>query len=1055
MVARQSSIRSGLLPTPSGATGLTGAIELTGGWEFTASPPAGFWANTSQSGEWHPIVVPGEPAMQGFDVQFDSEVAYRRDLGDVRGYDGGPVVVRFDGVYNAARVWVNGSFVGEHIGGFTRFEFDIADFLAKEGPNWLVVGVTDRSDSVSTAAHYAFHPIGGILRPVSLVVLPPVHLRRLHIATPIDDAASGAVRLALDTEVAAADGVVVHLALRDHEGGAVAGWADQTLTVGPGPSHWEFALRDVELWSDERPTLYLLTATVLGAQTLEYVERVGFRSVRVEGNRLLVNDAEVVLRGINRHDLDPLLGRSTDGSLERRDLELFRDANINFVRTSHYPPHPALLEAADELGIFVEVENGVCWAGQFGWPATQDEPRFGAEYLGPFAEMIDLHRNHPSVIIWSIGNESTWGANFAASFDLACELDPTRPVIMSFAGGPEHIVSSHYPTYGADLGSPGKPILQDEVVHLPVYQSGALRRDPGVHVDWAATIDDFMSQLRATEGAAGLALWSGVDEQFHLPGGTRGFGPWGIVDIWRRRKPEWWGVRAAFCPVRLVLEGASEDGGTVSIPVRNTLSFFSLAEYRFDWQWADGGSGTVTALDVAPGEGGVLTIPAGSGDLALRVVAPDGREIDSVTMFAPAGRNDEVENHAGTVSASIREGQVVVESDDGSTVMRVDSTTGLLIDAMVDGILVLGGPIEARLDDRFAGSWETTDFSWLASEDRVEFVTTGRFGAMTVTLELTARADAIDVGFTIEGPADALSGRADEVGVVLHLSPEVTRSRWEARSWPAVSASEYLGRPAGTAVARATVDPRELGEGAALWRDVESGAIDSSSLDRWSRDFRAGRSDIQAQSVTDDSGAGVEILARTRLHTRLSPQREVIEPTGQSVRLSGDWQLREATGGLNQGGGGVVDLRTEEPGASVTVAFQGASIDALGALGPDLGIVSVELDGVMVAPAVDLFSPVDCPGHTFFSAGELSEGDHELCVTLTGQRHPWSLGTAARVHSFEVFAGQPAVDLNVLSAKRYPFSGSFDWMDPQSVTLPPRINERGGFEIQLIGPRRN
>ncbi|CAN5268745.1 hypothetical protein BH11ACT5_BH11ACT5_25300 [soil metagenome] len=1044
MAVRHSPIRVSLLPTPdAGAPGPARVIRLDEGWQLNLAPGTAPGDARSDAGTWHPVAVPGEPAMQGFDVAFDSEFAYRIELACPAREPGDRVVLRFDGVYSAARVWVNGHLVGEHLGGFTRFEFDIADRL-QPGANRLVVGVTDRSDSVSTASHYAFHPIGGILRPVSLLVLPPDHLERLHISTPVDDAARGRARLQVDFDAACGGGELA-LELRDPSGGPVEGWEDHVVPIlGAGSYSLEIALRDLLLWTDESPQLYVLTAVIRGQREVHYTRRIGFRSVRVEGNRLLLNDQPVLLRGINRHDLHPLLGRASDGSLERRDLELFRDANINFVRTSHYPPTTELLDAADELGILIEVENGVCWAGQFGWPATQDEPRFAAEYLGPLAEMVEQHRDHASVVIWSIGNESTWGENFRLSFDQVATADPSRPIIMSFEGGPEHILSSHYPAYGGDLGSDAKPVLHDEIVHLPVYQSAVLRRDPGVHVDWASTLDDFMVRLRASEGGAGLAVWSGVDEQFALPGGTRGFGPWGIIDSWRRRKPEWWGMRAAYSPVRLAVDRAARHGDLLHVPVTNHLRTKSLAAHSVEWRDRQtGAGGVVTGLDIAPGREGAVVVPVGTGDLDLRVLAPDGRVVDERAVVGP--KRAEPVPAAAALTATERDGALVIANHDHSFAVTLDVTTGRLIDCSAFGRTVLSGPIDAHVDERVLGEWRSTSFAWHAADDRVTVKSAGRAGEFELRLGLVIRERGIRVDFELDGPG----GRVEEAGISVPLTAEASWTEWESAPALAISDSAYLGRHRGAASRDAVRDPRALGENSALWTAVDSGAIDESSIDRWSRDFRAGRSGIRRQSVTDADGAGVTIVARSPLATRLAPRRAVLEPGGPSVRFTGDWQLREVEGGLNQGGNGVFDFRADQPGSSMTVRFRGASIDCLGALGPDLGIVSVSVDGVVVNPAVDLFSPVDCAGHTFFSTTGLTDSEHELCVTLTGSHHPWSRGAAARVRAFEVFASAPETVLTVLASRRYPYSGSFDWIDPAEVASGDRIHAEGQFDLRF------
>ncbi|WP_369800087.1 glycoside hydrolase family 2 protein [Agromyces sp. Leaf222] len=998
--------------------------------------------------------------MQGFDVRHDVELGYRVRL-DLRPTAHHRIVLRFDGVYGFARVWVNGVLAGTHLGGFTRFEFDVTDLVRTDSPNLIAVGVTDQSESVSTASNYAFHPVGGILRPVSVVVLPRTHLAMLHVQTPIEDAGAGNARLELDLQIVGSGAEDGHLAerlqlrlrLTDPDGDEVYLGDAATVTPAPdGSARVVAAVPGARLWSDESPALYELELVVGSAR---YRQRIGFRDVRVDGHRLVVNDVPVMLRGINRHDIHPRLGRASDGTLEREDLERFRAANINFVRTSHYPPHPALLDAADELGIYVEVENGVCWAGQFGWPATQDDERFAPEYLGPLAEMIERDRNHPSVLIWSIGNESTWGENFRRSFELAVESDPSRPVIMSFAGGPEHVISSHYPAYGEDLGSTGRPVLHDEVVHLPVYQSGDLRRDPGIHADWAASLNDFMVRLYAADGGLGIAIWSGIDEQFALPGGTVGFGPWGILDIWRRRKPEWWAVRSAFSPVQFAFGSIREDGSDLEIPVVNHHSRTGLADFDLVWRRADGSEVRMPLPNVAPASAGAVRLRGaldGIGPLTLRVEGASGRIIDERTL--------ELDDRDAGIDALPATGPAPSWSRDDARItitgrgfsIDIDARTGHLLSAVTGGRVVLSSGWEPWADGLQLEAWCADRVEASTEADDVVIRVDGTAGALAVTT--TTRIDSagiISVDYRLDAAPGALIGRSSELGLAMGLGPEPISTKWIASAPLGIAGDGFLGRSRGSAHREVSADRRAIGEEAPGWNAVASGAIDVSVPDSWSRDFRAGRSTVWNQTVTDASGAGIEYLGDGSQHTRLFPARRVIRPDNPDVSLSGAWEYREVAGGLNQGTVGLVDHRTDDAGATATVRFSGSAIDCLGALGPDLGVVDIELDGVEVASGVDLFSPVDCSGHTLFSAQDLNDGDHELTISVTGRSHRWSAGSAMRLQAFEVFAPRPDVQLAVLAERIYPVSGSFDWVDPAvSKTGADGVHASGSFRIRLL-----
>ena len=155
--------------------------------------------------------------------------------------------------------------------------------------------------------------------------------------------------------------------------------------------------------------------------------------------------------------------------------------------------------------------------------------------------------------------------------------DATRPVIMSYSDGAvgTDIKSVHYPPVGAELSSPDVPVLYDEAAHIACYRQGDLRRDPSVQVDWGSTLYGLVEAVERSPGALGLAIWAGVDEIFLLPGGVLGYGPWGVVDIWRRKKPEWWSVKRAYAPVRA--RRAEHPGGAAG-----RLAFTTSSELACD-----------------------------------------------------------------------------------------------------------------------------------------------------------------------------------------------------------------------------------------------------------------------------------------------------------------------------------------------------------------------------------------------------------------------------------------------------------------------------------------
>ena len=176
-----------LVPLPKEVAGVPQPIvDLAGTWKLTTTPPAEFWAKGVDPRGWTDITVPGEITAQGIEFARDNECAYKRAVQIPAEATGKTVLLRFDGVYSYARVWVNGKFVREHHGGFTSWDCDITEHVTPGQTAWITVGVTDRADEISYASNYAKHYIGGILRGVKLVILPAVHVSRLHVETDFD-----------------------------------------------------------------------------------------------------------------------------------------------------------------------------------------------------------------------------------------------------------------------------------------------------------------------------------------------------------------------------------------------------------------------------------------------------------------------------------------------------------------------------------------------------------------------------------------------------------------------------------------------------------------------------------------------------------------------------------------------------------------------------------------------------------------------------------------------------------------------------------------------------
>ena len=318
-----------------------------------------------------------------------------------------------------------------------------------------------------------------------------------------------------------------------------------------------------------------------------------------------------------RHEISPRNGRALTNELIEQDVALFKEANCNYIRTSHYPPSEYFLDQCDEHGIYVEDELALAFIART-LPYTQRDPKETNRYLSHFAETMARDYNHPCVIIWSLCNESFGGHNFDLLNRFAHLKDPTRMTKFSYPMTirEEHempdIWSIHYSEYNADLagkkdnlsvgGAPGKdmPVLHDEYVHVACYNREEMRRDPNIRSYWGESIRIFWDNIWNTEGALGGAIWAGIDETDLYDGGN-GQMEWGIIDVWRRKKPEFYMTRKAYSPIKVIHSEVKAQEKKVLLIIENRFCHTNLNEVKVKWKCGDE-SGIWKLPECAPGK---------------------------------------------------------------------------------------------------------------------------------------------------------------------------------------------------------------------------------------------------------------------------------------------------------------------------------------------------------------------------------------------------------------------------------------------------------------------
>lgn len=813
-------------------------ILLNGTWQFKYSPRS----------KWTTIEVPGEAAMQGYAIEHDQPFVYRKTITVPADYAGKNVMLRFDGVYSQARLSVNGQFVREHHGGFTRWETDITPYVRAGEKNEIELEVTDRLDEISYASGYAHHPIGGILRDVTLFALPQTHLYNIGIETHLDTLYQDAM-LRFSCQSVTGKGAEVEFTLTDPQGKQVRLVQSRFPLIGGEEEQLlQLPVANPLKWDAEHPNLYTLTASVRQQQKEvgRFSRKVGFRDVKIVGNQMLVNGKPVKLRGACRHDIHPTLGRTTTAQLDSLDVVLFKQSNMNFVRTSHYPPSEAFLEYCDRYGVYVESETAVCFVDTYRQKnyapgKTQSNPDYTNRYLGQCQEMVKSFRSHPSILFWSIGNESVYGTNFQLCWDWVKATDTTRPVIFSYPGAVDRkekvydILSMHYQNVNGDLSQWGMttrgfqghgiPALFDEWAHPACYTYATLQTDPNIREFWGQSLDKMWSGLYEAPGGLGGAIWGYIDETFMLPepkegkpfwkefahtakpedvqGKCVGYGEWGIVDVWRRLKPEFWSTKKAHSPVRLLADeiGDFAPGQRLILPVYNRFDHTNLNEIKVRSTYK-GVSNDLTLGSIHPHQKGVLLIPAEQWEegehLLIEFLTAKGELIDA---FNPVLGKEKI-----AYPATLVKGELTVDDQGDYVTVRgkgfeipFHKETGLIHQAKVgDQVLIERGPFlnlyinlnhltgaEVRKTaNRFTttdSDWKKQAFSYQKQADGVQVSLAGSYKGVTVDFQINITTDGqLEIDYLTDG---APNGFLRETGLSFYLPASMQQLEWKRKGY--------------------------------------------------------------------------------------------------------------------------------------------------------------------------------------------------------------------------------------------------------------------------------
>lgn len=862
---------STLMPYDSEAQALKGdrlaspfCKVLNGIWKFyyankPADRPVRFYEKVYDVTDWDDIAVPGNWQLQGYDIpiylnhpyafepdppkvphDWNPVGSYRRDFSLPDNWDGREVFLHFDGVESAFYVWVNGEKVGYSQGSRTPAEFNITPYLQRES-NSLAVEVYRWSDGTYLECQ-DFWRLSGIYRNVYLFSTPKIHIRDFEVLTDLDDDYQDAV-LKVTARVrnygdSAVDNLTVEAGLLDSKGIPVK---DVTLPAQTfqflAPEGETILTLKTEVvnplkWSAENPHLYTLLLKLKDKDddvTEILSHRIGFREVELKNGQLLVNGQPIDVKGVNRHEHDPDTGHFVSEESMRQDILIMKQHNINTVRTCHYPDDPRWYELCDEYGLYIIDEANIESHGiGYKWEKTLgNKPEWMEAHLDRIRRMVERDKVHPSVIVWSMGNEAGDGINFQAGTEWLHQRDPSRLVHYERAIERPHtdIVSLMYSRIPRLIKyaeqKQDRPFILCEYAHAMGNSVGNLQ--------------DYWHVIESYDYLQGGCIWDWVDqglrkttpsgEEYWAYGGDFGeekhdgnFCMNGLVLPDRELTPKILEVKKVYQNV-----GISEmDLSKGKVRILNKNYFINLNQYIAEWEiLCDGASvqsGKLGMLDIPSRESRTVTLPWKKGkikpgaeywlNIRFRLAtdnkwAKAGHVVAEEQLLLPWKKS--LKSHdiskLSTLMSEEKEGEIVVTGK--GFIVRFDKSKGILSSFIYNGKELLEyGPLpnfwRAPTDNDFGNKMDKRCSVWqeAAGERQAESILLKKLNDQSIQVQIThyfptAKAKFQSV-YTVQGDGTILvdnhflPGRID--------LPELPRLGMRMRIPAGFEDVEWLGR---------------------------------------------------------------------------------------------------------------------------------------------------------------------------------------------------------------------------------------------------------------------
>ena len=609
-------------------------LSLNGLWKFNwvrdaDARPMDFYGTEFNDKGWDDIPVPGlwelfgygDPIYVNIGYAWRSQYknnppyvpaeenhvgSYRREIEIPADWKGKDVFAHFGSVTSNIYFWVNGEFVGYSEDSKLETEFNITEYL-KPGKNLLAFQVFRWCDG-TYLEDQDFTRLSGVGRDCWLYAREKSRINDFRITPDLDSAYEDGV-LSIQYDVQGECDVV--LSLRNADGFVV----DEGVTSGKGRHTVTFEVENPRKWTAETPYLYTLEAvTKSGGNVLEAMKfNVGFRKVEMKNGQMLVNGQPVLIKGANRHEMDPDGGYYVSYERMLQDVLRMKQLNINAVRTCHYPDDSRWYDLCDRYGLYVVAEANIESHGMgYEEKTLAKDAKYEKAHLERNQRNVQRNFNHPSVIVWSLGNEAGYGPNFEKCYKWVKKEDPSRPVQYERAekDGMTDIYCPMYEKYGDNIAycesNPSKPLIQCEYAHAMGNSMGGfkeywdiIRKYPSYQ---GGFIWDFVDQSLHWENSEGVKIYGYGGDFNRYDASDNNFHDNGLISPDRVPNPHAYEVRYFYQSIWTSLS----DPQKKSFSVYNENFFRDLSAYRMEWELAADGkvmqSGAVSDVNAGPQE---------------------------------------------------------------------------------------------------------------------------------------------------------------------------------------------------------------------------------------------------------------------------------------------------------------------------------------------------------------------------------------------------------------------------------------------------------------------